>query len=235
MLGAESGAAQAEDCRIALVLRALGATVQERELFTPPDEVVALQPRAVFVDGGGRLDYALAVGRALRNADPALGVILAVHERSLGSVDPRMPFHDFVVAPYLPAEVVARLRRVEWLTSEFVSEEHLKLGELYVDAAAHEVWCKGSRVSLTQKEYRLLTFLLGNHGKVHSRERLLRAVWGSKYDGGVRTVDVHVRRLRAKLKDTLSLVTVRGAGYKVKSPTESVGARLAERVGAKES
>lgn len=217
VLGAESSGASS-DFRIADVLRGLGATVRELELFAPPEEVVELAPRAVIVDAGARLDYAMLVGRALRKADGALGLLLAVHERSLASLDPRLPFDDFVVAPYLASEVVARLRRVEWQKSAFVSEEHLKFGELYVDADAHEVWCKGSTVSLTHKEFQLLVFLLRTRGQVHSRERILRAVWGTRYEGGARTVDVHVRRLRAKLDDTLPLVTVRGAGYKVKSP-----------------
>ncbi len=220
VLGAEANQESAQTQRIAEVLRGLGAHVVELELFTPPHELLALAPRAVFVDAATRLDYALLVGKALRRDEDhaATPVLLAIPERFVAQMEPRSVFDDFVVAPYFPAEVYARLRRAEWQASEFFSDEHVKFGDLYVDVAAHAVTCGGRPIALTHKEYQLLLFLLGSRGRVHSRESILRKVWGARYEGGARTVDVHVRRLRAKVGDALPLVTVRGAGYKVKSP-----------------
>ncbi len=217
VLGAEADPGRADDLRIAEVLRGLGAQVLERELFASPRDVLALAPRAVFVDAASRLDYALLVGKALRAHDEYAKppVILAIAERVVAQLEPRSIFDDFVVAPYFPAEVYARLRRAEWHASEFFSEEHIKFGDLYVDVAAHVVTCGGRVLALTSKEHALLVFLLAARGRVHSRESILHKVWGARYEGGARTVDVHVRRLRAKLGDALPLVTVRGAGYKI--------------------
>lgn len=219
VLGAEAGTSK-NDERIAEVLRGLGAQVLELELFAPPHEVLGAAPRAVFVDAVERLDYALLVGKALRREEESgvAPVLLAISERLVAQLEPRSVFDDFVVAPYLPAEVYARLRRAEWQASEFFSDEHIKFGDLYVDVAAHAVTCAGRPVGLTHKEYQLLVFLLASRGRVHSREAILRKVWGARYEGGARTVDVHVRRLRAKLEDSLPLVTVRGAGYKIGKP-----------------
>lgn len=223
VLGADRDPAQRSGApvdAIADVLRGLGADVSELDLFAAPHEVLERAPRAVFVDAMDRLDYALLVGKALRREDEAHAapLILAIPERLVAQLEPRSVFDDFVVAPYFPAEVYARLRRAEWHASEFVSEEHIKLGDLYVDIAAHAVTLGGRPIALTHKEYQLLLFLLGSGGRVHSREAILRKVWGARYEGGARTVDVHVRRLRAKLEDSLPLVTVRGAGYKIGKP-----------------
>ena len=73
-------------------------------------------------------------------------------------------------------------------------------------------------MQLTAKEFALLAFLATNRGRVFSREILLSRVWGASYEGGARTVDIHVRRLRAKLGDALPLETLRGAGYKLRMP-----------------
>jgi DNA-binding response OmpR family regulator len=78
----------------------------------------------------------------------------------------------------------------------------------------------GRRVTLTAKEFALLAFLAAHRGRVFTREALLARVWGSRYEGGARTVDIHVRRLRAKLGDALPLETLRGAGYKLRAPNE---------------
>ena len=76
---------------------------------------------------------------------------------------------------------------------------------------------------LTAKEFALLAFLAQNRGRVFSRESLLARVWGGRYEGGARTVDIHVRRLRMKLGDAFPLETLRGAGYKLRSPGDGGG------------
>jgi DNA-binding response OmpR family regulator len=95
------------------------------------------------------------------------------------------------------------------------AEAEIASGELTVSTAAREAVYRGNRLSLTPREFELLAFLARNPGRVLSREELLRKVWGYDYVGETRTVDVHVRRLRAKLGDKGKLIqTVTGAGYK---------------------
>src|SRR6185312_3584325 len=113
------------------------------------------------------------------------------------------------------AELYARIRLLEWRRSEFATEERMKVGAIVIDRAAHEVLLDGASVSLTAKEFALLAYLAERRGKVVSRDELLRRVWGNRYEGGVRTVDIHVRRLRAKRGQALPLSTLRGSGYKL--------------------
>jgi DNA-binding response OmpR family regulator len=144
--------------------------------------------------------------------------LLAVPERQVARIEPSAGFDDFIVAPYFPAELYARIRALEWRASEFTNDERLKIGALVIDRAAHDVFLDGARVPLTAKEFALLVFLCNQRGKVFSRQTLLARVWGARYEGGPRTVDIHVRRLRAKLGEALPLETLRGAGYKLKGP-----------------
>ena len=130
----------------------------------------------------------------------------------MARVDPSSGFDDFVLHPYVPEELYARIRAVEWRRSEFATEERHKVGPIVVDQASHEVTRNGQPVQLTAKEFALLVYLCERRGKVLSR------VWGNRYDGGPRTVDIHVRRLRAKLGDALPLETLRGSGYKLRMP-----------------
>jgi DNA-binding winged helix-turn-helix (wHTH) protein len=210
----------------ATVLRQLGAHVKTLDLWhdfasvvdPESDEVV----RCMVFEAADRPDLAIASLRAARR-EPSLGetpALLAVPERQVARVEPSSGFDDFIVAPYLPAELYARIRALEWRRSEFSNEERLKVGGLVIDRAAHEVTVDGRRAVLTAKEFALLAFLAANRGRVFSREVLLARVWGARYEGGARTVDIHVRRLRAKLGDTLPLETLRGAGYKLRSPAE---------------
>ena len=86
---------------------------------------------------------------------------------------------------------------------------------LVIDRSARDVYVDGRPVLLTAKEFSLLVFLCDHRGKVKTREQLLSRVWGASYEGGARTVDIHVRRLRAKLGPAFPLKTLRGAGYKL--------------------
>jgi DNA-binding response OmpR family regulator len=123
-----------------------------------------------------------------------------------------------VLHPYVPEELYARIRAIEWRQSEFSTDERLKVGALIVDKAAHSVSVGGRDIALTAKEFALLAYLCERRGRVLTREHLLARVWGNRYEGGARTVDIHVRRLRAKLGDALPLETLRGSGYKLRTP-----------------
>jgi len=207
----------------AVALRQLGSDVVTMGFWDDPYEaalVAAVVPRVLVFESGDRPDWAVASMRALRAQETLAQVpsLLAVPERQVARIEPSTGFDDFIVAPYFPAELYARIRALEWRASEFTNDERLKIGGLVIDRAAHEVFLEGARVPLTAKEFALLVFLCNQRGKVFSRQTLLARVWGARYEGGPRTVDIHVRRLRAKLGDALPLETLRGAGYKLKGP-----------------
>jgi two-component system, OmpR family, alkaline phosphatase synthesis response regulator PhoP len=127
---------------------------------------------------------------------------------------------DYVSKPFSPNELVARvralLRRAQRGTAK---RDATKYGPIDVDEERHIVSLDGREVSLTAKEFLLLAYLLRHRGRVLSRDVLLTDVWGYRYTGGTRTVDVHVRRLREKLPILAdALVTVTQFGYKLLDP-----------------
>jgi DNA-binding response OmpR family regulator len=127
-------------------------------------------------------------------------------------------FDDFLVLPYQLAELDARLRHLLWRAKQGEQSDLLSFGPLVVNLATYQVHVDGEPIDLTYMEYELLKFLATHRGRVHTRQALLSRVWGYDYFGGTRTVDVHVRRLRAKLGEHANLIqTVRNVGYKFSS------------------
>jgi DNA-binding response OmpR family regulator len=124
---------------------------------------------------------------------------------------------DYVTKPFSPRELVARvkavLRRAAAATAP-QAEPAMKLGDLTVDPARREVTMAGLQVGLTAREFDLLAYLVRNRGLVLTRDQILEQVWGWSYAGDTRTVDVHIRQVRAKLGDDAPIRTVRGVGYK---------------------
>ncbi|MDP9149817.1 MAG: response regulator transcription factor [Myxococcota bacterium] len=216
----------------AAMLRQLGSEVRMLDLWDDFADTVEQARtsggvRAMVFEAGERPDLAAAALRAARKVSELAETptIITLPPRQITAFDPSSGFNDFIIVPCPPSELYARIRALEWRRSEFATEERLKIGALVVDRAAHEVSVDGRRVTLTAKEFSLLAFLAANRGRVFSREALLARVWGSRYEGGARTVDIHVRRLRAKLGDALPLETLRGAGYKVRAPSEAAKGR----------
>ncbi len=135
---------------------------------------------------------------------------------------------DYLTKPFSMRELLARvkalLRRVRLIREELsaengmVSGKKLTFGDLTIDLARREVLLRGEPLRLKPKEYELLVFLARNRGMVLSRDLILERVWGWDYDGGTRTVDVHVRWLREKIEPDPArptrIVTVRGVGYR---------------------
>jgi two-component system alkaline phosphatase synthesis response regulator PhoP len=123
---------------------------------------------------------------------------------------------DFVLAPFIPEELIFRIKRLIRKNSK--EEDLLRCDDLVVDLANCEVRVGGNVVELTFKEYELLKFLAKDRGRVFTRETLLNKVWGYDYFGGDRTVDVHIRRLRSKIEigDRSYIETVRNIGYRFK-------------------
>ena len=122
---------------------------------------------------------------------------------------------DYIVKPFGMMELVARVRALQRRTVANSSSDVLTSGELTIDRAKRIVTVAGKRVELTYKEFELLFLLMKNKGTVFTRERLLEAVWDYSYEGGTRTVDVHIQTLRQKLGQCASMIeTVRGVGYR---------------------
>lgn len=204
----------------------LGAPIRIVDLWGQPLDASAAPidrpARLLVVEVLDRPDLLGPALRALRR-QPHLAdapVLAAVGPRAINQVDPAAGHADFVVWPAQPTELYARIRQLEWRASAYASDEAIKLGPLVVDLAARTVTIDGETggrsIALTAREFSLLVALASRRGRVLSRETLLDVVWGEDYDGGMKTVDVHVRRLRAKLGDALPLQTVRGAGYVVR-------------------
>jgi len=125
---------------------------------------------------------------------------------------------DYVVKPFSPRELVARVKAVLRRTGDGSGAGEglvLSLGDVELDRAARTVTVVGRPVELTTREFDLLAALLSHPGIVLSRDRLLETAWGGGFPGGTRTVDVHVGQLRSKLGRPELIQTVRGAGYKV--------------------
>ena len=134
---------------------------------------------------------------------------------------------DYVSKPYRLRELVARmravLRRAPGVTvDDGPSTEVLEVGDVTLDPSRHEVVIRGDDVSLPLKEFELLHLLLENAGRVLSRDLLIDRVWGHDYVGDTKTLDVHVKRLRAKVEadpaNPSRIVTIRGLGYKYETP-----------------
>jgi two-component system response regulator RegX3 len=136
---------------------------------------------------------------------------------------------DYVSKPYRLRELVARMRAVlrrsppEQAPTE---EAELEVGELRLDPERHEVYLRGELVSLPLKEFELLELLMENAGRVLTRETLIDQVWGTHYVGDTKTLDVHIKRLRARIEDDPShpqrITTVRGLGYKLEAAKAEV-------------
>jgi DNA-binding response OmpR family regulator len=167
----------------------------------------------------------LEVCRALRAdaATAAIPIIMvtARAEETDRIVGLEIGADDYVSKPFSPNELVARIRAVMRRATRPAPEEPtLRFGTLEMDLARHTVTDAGRGVTLTAKEFMLLQYLLQHRGRVLSRDILLGDVWGYRYTGGTRTVDVHVRRLREKLPLLVqALVTVKQFGYRLEEPS----------------
>jgi DNA-binding response OmpR family regulator len=163
-------------------------------------------------------DAGYALCRFLRKREPPLQpVLLLVSGQQVGELQVREElFDDFCVTPFRPAELEARLEHLFTRMGRDARPEVVEHGPLALNLETYQAAVEGRPLDLTYMEYELLRFLATHPGKVFTREILLSRVWGYEYFGGARTVDVHVRRLRAKLgEEHANLIqTVRSVGYR---------------------
>jgi DNA-binding response OmpR family regulator len=161
---------------------------------------------------------AMATCKSLRRLDPAFAPILVVVAADqLDELSLRDElFDDFAVMPLDPRELAARLRHLLVLSGSPAASSVVEHAELTVNLENYQAAIAGRVLDLTYMEYELLRFFATNPGRVLTRETLLNRVWGYEYYGGARTVDVHVRRLRAKLGEEHAhlISTVRSVGYR---------------------
>ncbi|MCC7090028.1 MAG: response regulator transcription factor [Chloroflexi bacterium] len=147
------------------------------------------------------------------------GVILIamVAGEQLDRVTVDLPIDDFVVLGSPPEELARRIERALWRKHGVDSENYVRCGALAIDLSNYRVTVDDEPLVMTFKEYELLRFLAMNAGRVFTREQLLNRVWGYDYFGGARTVDVHIRRIRAKIEihGHAFIETVRNVGYRL--------------------
>ncbi|NHC14981.1 winged helix-turn-helix transcriptional regulator [Motilibacter deserti] len=196
-------------------------------LDAPPCDVLLL-------DGRRDLPHARATCRLLRTTGLNCPLILVVTEGGLAAVTAEWGVDDVVLDTAGPAEVEARLRLATGrlamaAASDPDSPSEIRNGDLSIDEATYVAKVRGRVLDLTFKEFELLKFLAQHPGRVFTRAQLLQEVWGYDYFGGTRTVDVHVRRLRAKLgADHEALIgTVRNVGYRFVAPEKGADERIA--------
>jgi DNA-binding response OmpR family regulator len=180
----------------------------------------------VLVDGRQELAHARDLCRLIRTTGTEVPVLLVVTEGGLAVVAHDWGMDDVVLHTCGPAELEARIRMaVGRLAAQRDADDPsahvIRSGEVVVDDAAYTAKVGGRSLDLTYKEFELLKFLAQHPGRVFTRQQLLQEVWGYDYFGGTRTVDVHVRRLRAKLgaENEHFIGTVRNVGYRFVLPS----------------
>jgi DNA-binding response OmpR family regulator len=177
---------------------------------------------AVLVDGRRELAHVRSLCRLLRTTGLDVPLLLVTTEGGLAAVSADWGVDDVVLASAGPAEVEARLRlsigRLQGEADDEATE--IRAGDVVIDETTYSARVRGQQLDLTYKEFELLKYLAQHPGRVFTRAQLLQEVWGYDYFGGTRTVDVHVRRLRAKLGPELDqhIGTVRNVGYRFVAP-----------------
>ncbi len=180
--------------------------------------VDAPQADVVVVDARRELAMAKSLCRVICTTGISSPLMVVVTEGGLAGITSDWGIDDVILDTAGPAEVEARLRLALGRTVESAVDEGgpIQAGALVIDEATYSVRLRGRLLDLTYKEFELLKYLAQHPGRVFTRSQLLQEVWGYDYFGGTRTVDVHVRRLRAKLGTDYEVLigTVRNVGYR---------------------
>ncbi len=206
------------------VLPALGLLSHQIRILPADAGALLNAPAAdlLLVDGRRDLPGARSLCRVMHATGSDLPVLLIVTEGGLAAVSTDWGVDDIVLDSAGPGEVEARFRLAVGRQAETGQETgpEIQHGELLIDESSYTATVRGRALDLTYKEFELLKYLSQHPGRVFTRQQLLQEVWGYDYFGGTRTVDVHVRRLRAKLgpEDEALIGTVRNVGYRLVPP-----------------
>jgi DNA-binding response OmpR family regulator len=176
-------------------------------------------PAVVLLDIGSReAQAAISSPGAIQAIWEYVPIILLARSDEVSRISFGPSLHDFISLPTNPSELEARLRFALWKTqgARATGGDQLQLDGLRMNMATYEVWVENRRIDLTYKEFELLKFFVSHRRRVFTRSELLDQVWESDYFGGTRTVDVHIRRLRAKMGTRIGnmIQTVRNVGYR---------------------
>ena len=219
--------------RVLLLTNSMGASAEvlpalgllSHQVRVAPAEASALidtpDYEVIFVDSRRDLPGAKSLMRILATTGISSPIILIATEGGLSAITAEWGATDVILDTAGPAEIDARIRiAVGRKGAEFAdAESEIRSGEVVIDENAYTAKIKGRTLDLTFKEFELLKFLAQHPGRVFTRAQLLHEIWGYDYFGGTRTVDVHIRRLRAKLGPEFESIidTVRNVGYKFNS------------------
>ncbi len=187
-----------------------------RQIPAEPAQLVnAPSADVVFVDARFDLVGAKSLCKILATTGLDVPLLLIITEGGLTAVSPDWGVDDVVLVTAGPAEVDARIRLAIGRQSVEQASTRVQTSGITIDESSYSAKVHGRPLDLTYKEFQLLHFFATHPSRVFTREQLLSEVWGYDYFGGTRTVDVHVRRLRAKLGDLEQLIgTVRNVGYR---------------------
>ncbi|MBM6545252.1 response regulator transcription factor [Janibacter sp. YIM B02568] len=187
---------------------------------TLPAEASALldapETDVILVDARRELIQARSLCRVINATGAPAPVIAILTEGGLTAVTTEWSVDDVIVESAGPAEVEARIRLAAARSAAGTDDDEIASGSVTIDEASYSARLNGTVLDLTYKEFELLKYLVQHPGRVFTRAQLLQEVWGYDYFGGTRTVDVHVRRLRAKLgaDHEVLIGTVRNVGYR---------------------
>ncbi len=209
------------------VLASLALLSHSVRTLPPHIEQVIAAPDVdvIIVDARTNLVQAKSLCSVLASSGLAIPLIVVLTEGGLTALSPDWGVTDVVLDSAGPAEVDARIRLAAARAAP-VASPTIHTSGLVIDEASYSAKVHDTPLNLTYKEFELLRFLAGNPSRVFTREQLLSEVWGYDYFGGTRTVDVHVRRLRAKLGELESVIgTVRNVGYRFNASDGEPNAR----------
>ena len=215
------------------LLRANGFSVACPDLGGPEEEATGLLsaafhgmlPSVVLADLTSSRDFLpmLRLGRLMKNVsgdETLLPLRLTIlNDHNMVRLDMLSTIDDFILVPFTPEEILVRVRQLLFRRRHVESADELQFADVKVNLVSETAFDScGSALALRPREFNLLRFLVTHRGKYFTRSRLLDLVWGIEFDGGERTVDIHIRRLRAKLPPSAAMLieTHRGLGYRIK-------------------
>lgn len=178
-------------------------------LKTQSVELIILDIMIPYLDGFTLCKY-------IRDDDPTPIIILTAKSAESDKIKGyELGADDYITKPVSPRVLVAKVKALLRRTSNFSNDDIIKFGDICLNRLSKTVSVSGETIQFTHKEYELLELLMSNHGKVFSREELLSKIWGYDYEGNTRTIDTHIKRVRAKLGiESRHIVTLIKSGYK---------------------